>query len=309
MILSPEISARLASMKQALEIAGTVLGAFTAVFAGVKAAVNTISNHTLSRKRGKASEDVNRYLELLGKLTDLGGDRREIGNLSVYQNELMYNLKGSLAALESAQQEEARKTAKRFEEKVGWKKWLLLYPPLSADGLLVQSCFFGLIAAMVVIIFRWAHQASSLSDPVGIGFAALLIGSYLSQAADRIRSVSVFERRLQSSLPDVLSPLNRNLLWFHLETRDAFLDRLFYYAAGLFFLMIVIVFSFLAPDVTRWDVIKVVAFLIAAAIVIRVSRASALASRKLDLLPKTLKSEEDGSGLREVPIPKQPSAP
>jgi hypothetical protein len=305
MILSPQLT----SIKQELEVAGTVLGLFTSVFAGVRAAVNTISNHTLSRKRRKASEDVNTYLQLLRTFADKGGDRWDVGNLSVYQNELTHNLKGSLAALESAQQEEAKRTAKRFEGKVGWKKWLILYSPLSADGLLTQSCFFGLIAAMVVIAFRWVHQASSWGDPVGIGFAALAIGSYLSQAADRIRSVSVFERRLQSSLPDVLSPLNRNLLWFHLETGDAFLDRLFYYAAGLFFLMVVIVFSFLAPDVTRWDVIKAVAFLIAAAIVIRVSRASALASRKLDLLTTAFKSEEDGGGLREVPIPKQSPVP
>jgi hypothetical protein len=41
----------------------------------------------------------------------------------------------------------------------------------------------------------------------------------------------------------------------------------------------------------------------------RVSRASALASRKLDLREEASKTEEDGSGLREAPIPKQSPAP
>jgi len=265
-------------IKEKLELLGVVLGILTSIFAGIRAILSTISNHTLSRKRRKASEDVNTYLELLRNLENTNGGHRTIDNLSVYQDELMHNLTTSLATLQSARQEVAR----RLEPKKGWEKAFVLYTPLNLDGLLTQSCFLGLLAAPVVVGFQWIRQAASLGDIAGTAIVVLVIGPYLSQSADQIHRVSVYEQQRHKMLPDHLSTVQRNFLLFHLG--DAWLYRLFYYVAGLLFFFIIIVFALIVPNVTRWDLIKLVTFLVPTVIVMRVSRASALAIRKLDIL-------------------------
>jgi hypothetical protein len=79
----------LADIKEELELVGVVLGLLTSVFAGIRAILSTISNHTLSRRRRRASEDVNTCLELLHNLENTNGGRWGIDNLSVYHDELM----------------------------------------------------------------------------------------------------------------------------------------------------------------------------------------------------------------------------
>lgn len=266
-------------------LVGALLGILTTTFAGLKTIANTISDHTLGRKKRKASEDVNTTLELLRKFK---ADKRDIQELSVYEEELQDNLKESLATLQAAREKMVVLAEKRLEPKKGWVKWFVLYRPLSLDGILAQACFFGLMALILVTTFRWLHNHSSVDDVVGFGFGMMLLAFYLSGTAYRIRLLCVVERKTESFIDDGLTLLRRNLLWFYSRDLDAWLDRLFYYASVLCFFLIALAFALNPAHLNCQDLIEGGAILLLLAVIIRVSRADALAIRSLHLWGKAL---------------------
>jgi len=161
---------------------------------------------------------------------------------------------------------------------------LILYPPLNVDGLLAQSCFLGLVAVFLVLGVRWIYRFSVPGDFVGAALAVFVIGGYLSSAAARIHRVSALEVKLKSAVPDGLSFFERNLLLFSQRGGDAFYDRLFFYGAGVFLLIVTVLLAIVAPELKPNDLLKVAGPAVAGMIILRVTRASALASRKLEVM-------------------------
>jgi len=271
-------------LKEHVELASAVLGVSTSLFAVVRPAITAAYNRTLRKQRKQASEEVEKCLALLRSLDEAKEPVLKAQNLGTYKSELLDNLNGALAKLEFARGQAAEKKARRLVPREGWAKWLILYPPLNVDGLLAQSCFLGLVAVFLVLGVRWIYRFSVPGDFVGAAFAVFVIGGYLSSAAARIHRVSVLEVKLKSAVPDGLSFFERNLLLFSQRGGDAFYDRVFFYGAGVFLLIVTVLLAIVAPELKPNDLLKVGGPVLAGMIILRVTRASALASRKLEVM-------------------------
>lgn len=271
-------------LKEHVEIASAVLGISTSLFAVVRPAVTSAYNKTLRKQRKQASEEVEKYLGLLRSLNEVNEPGLQGQRLEIYKTEMLDNLNGALARLHAAREKAAEKSARRLEPREGWAKWLVLYPPLNIDGLLAQSCFLGLVAVFLVLGVRWIYRLSVPGDFIGASFAVFLIGGYLSSAAARIHTVAALEAKLKSAVPDGLGFFKRNLLWFQQRSGDAFYDRLFFYGAAIFLLIVVVLLAIVAPELKPLDILKVGGPVLTGLIILRVTRASALASRKLEVM-------------------------
>ena len=261
-----------------------MLGVSTSLFAVARPAITAAYNRTLRKQRKQASEEVEKCLALLRSLDEAKEPVLKAQNLDTYKSELLDNLNGALAELEFARGQAAEKKARRLEPREGWAKWLILYPPLNVDGLLAQSCLLGLVAVFLVLGVRWIYRFSVPGDFVGAALAVFVIGGYLSSAAARIHRVSALEVKLKSAVPDGLSFFERNLLLFSQRGGDAFYDRLFFYGAGVFLLIVTVLLAIVAPELKPNDLLKVAGPAVAGMIILRVTRASALASRKLEVM-------------------------
>ena len=253
----------------------TVLGIVGTVFAGLKTIANWIANQTISRKRRKASEDINTYMELLRKYEGAhAGD--DVENFSVYKEEIRDNLKEALSSLKSAREQMAYMQAKRVQEPEGATKLFLLYRPLDLDGWLTHICFYSLIVILATVGFWWLRQPSRTGDPVGFLFAILMGEIYLSEAANRIRRYSLIKKGGIIN-PDKLTWLKRNLLWSHPKNLDAWLDRFFFYIFGVWFLVGAIAFIWNFAFLTIHDIGKISALLVLPVLLMRIVRADAFA--------------------------------
>jgi hypothetical protein len=275
-------------LKGELEQVGAILGVLTTLFATSKKIASTITDHTLARRKRTAAEAVNANLEALRKFADLAAGfakDQDAEKLGVYHQDLQDNLSESLEALQSAREKIALHEARRLQEPGQFAKWFILYRPLNFDGLLTQACFFELLLLTTITAARWVHRPASIGDPVGAALGALLFSVYLSGVADRLRSVFAAATKNGIS-PRIESDWSkRNLLWFHPENADAWLDRLIYYSAGFLVVVILVAFTLVIREIDFRDSLRNGAIFLLAAILMRVSRADALAIRAEASLP------------------------
>jgi hypothetical protein len=266
-----------------LEPIVTLLGILSTFTAAARALADFASNRTLTRKRQSASEDVTKSLEVIRKLAEVS-EGRDAENFSLYEQEMRDNLERSLKTLKYLQEKQHALDNQKFREPTRAERHLLLYRPLNFDGLLAQTCFYALIALVVVFLVRWAFRVGTISDPSG-AFGVFLVGIYLSEAANRIRHVAAFAKKESAFLDLGLTGARKNLLCFGQKTGNAFLDRAFYYLAGLFFFAVVLAFSLDPTHFNPADFELATVILLLCAVVMRVARADALAARAGELYP------------------------
>ena len=191
-----------------IEIAVKAVGV-TAVFTGLKSAVEYIANRSLEQRRSRAVKAIDACLR---RLATARKEAERGTSVEGYERELEKDLEERTAELRRVRDAERESEKRSEQDPEGVRKWLALYKPEGFHGWIAQFWFYWFVIVGCLGVFSMVLGAQSWHEPsedIFRGLMVALVASipyYFWSASLRFKRLGNARRR--GEIGDLNSDLN-----------------------------------------------------------------------------------------------------